>query len=107
MLAGLDHVDDECAAAVLIDSDLQHPPERISAMVAAWCEGAEVVTAVRDDRDEESRLKVATATWFYRVFNRLVDSIQLQEGAGDFPLLSAPVIAAITQMRGRRAFPRV
>ena len=98
MLAGLDHVDGECAAAVQIDSDLQHPPERISAMVAAWREGAEVVTAVRDDRDEESRLKVATASWFYRVFNRLVDSIQLQEGAGDFRLLSAPVAVSYTHL---------
>ena len=67
---------------------------------------AEVVTAVRDDRDEESRLKVATASWFYRVFNRLVDSIQLQEGAGDFRLLSAPVVAAITQMREATRFSK-
>ena len=106
MLAGLDHVDGERVAAVLMDSDLQHPPERIPAMVTAWREGAEVVTAVRDDRDEESRLKVATASWFYRVFNRLVDSIQLQEGAGDFRLLSAPVVAAITQMREATRFSK-
>ena len=39
-----------------------------------------MVTAVRDDRDAEGLVKVATASWFYRVFNRLVDSIQLQEG---------------------------
>ena len=50
-------------------------------MVQAWRSGAEVVTAVRDDRDAEGLVKVATASWFYRVFNRLVDSIQLQEGA--------------------------
>ena len=90
MLAGLDHACGHCAAAVLIDSDLQHPPERIPAMVASWRAGAEVVTAVRDDRDQESRFKVTTASWFYRVFNRLVDSIQLQEGAGDFRLLIRP-----------------
>ena len=64
MLAGLDHAIGQCSAAVLIDSDLQHPPERIPAMVQAWRDGAEVVTAVRDDRDEESRMKVATASWF-------------------------------------------
>ncbi|NDD46177.1 MAG: glycosyltransferase, partial [Synechococcaceae bacterium WB9_4xB_025] len=81
MLAGLDHVRGHCAAAVLIDSDLQHPPELIEAMVAEWRSGAEIVTAVRDDRDQESRLKVASASWFYRVFNKLVDSIQLKEGA--------------------------
>ena len=106
MLAGLDHVQGRCSAAVLIDSDLQHPPEQIPAMVQAWRDGAEVVTAVRDDRDEESRMKVATASWFYRVFNRLVDSIQLQEGAGDFRLLSAPVVAAVTQMREATRFSK-
>ena len=106
MLAGLDHAIGQCSAAVLIDSDLQHPPERIPAMVQAWREGAEVVTAVRDDRDEESRMKVATASWFYRVFNRLVDSIQLQEGAGDFRLLSAPVVEAVTQMREATRFSK-
>ena len=106
MLAGLDFADGRCGAAILIDSDLQHPPERIPAMVAAWREGAEVVTAVRDDRDEEGLMKVATASWFYTVFNRLVDSIQLQEGAGDFRLLSAPVVAAVTQMREATRFSK-
>ena len=106
MLAGLDYANGRCAAAVLIDSDLQHPPERIPAMVQAWRNGAEVVTAVRDDRDAEGLVKVATASWFYRVFNRLVDSIQLQEGAGDFRLLSAPVVAAITQMREATRFSK-
>ena len=93
------------AAAVLIDSDLQHPPERIP----AWCRPgvtAEVVTAVRDDRDAEGLVKVATASWFYRVFNRLVDSIQLQEGAGDFRLLSAPVVEAVTQLREATRFSK-
>ena len=106
MLAGLDYANGRCAAAVLIDSDLQHPPERIPAMVQAWRHGAEVVTAVRDDRDAEGLVKVATASWFYRVFNRLVDSIQLQEGAGDFRLLSAPVVEAFTQMREATRFSK-
>ena len=106
MLAGLDFADGRCGAAVLIDSDLQHPPERIPAMVKAWQDGAEVVTAVRDDRDAEGLMKVATASWFYRVFNRLVDSIQLQEGAGDFRLLSAPVIEAVIQMREATRFSK-
>ena len=64
MLAGLDYANGRCAAAVLIDSDLQQPPERIPAMVQAWRRGAEVVTAVRDDRDAEGLVKVATASWF-------------------------------------------
>ena len=99
MLAGLDYAQGHCDAVVLIDSDLQHPPELITQMAQAWRGGAEVVTAVRDDRDQESRLKVTTSSWFYRVFNRVVDSIQLIDGAGDFRLLSAPVVQALTQMR--------
>ncbi len=99
MLAGLDYAQGKCDAVVLIDSDLQHPPELIPDMVQQWNNGAEIVTAVRDDRDQESRLKVTTASWFYRVFNKIVDSIQLTEGAGDYRLLSAPVVHALTQMR--------
>ena len=106
MLAGLDYAHGRCSAVVLIDSDLQHPPERIPGMVEAWRQGAEVVTAVRDDHDAESLMKVATASWFYRVFNRLVDSIQLREGAGDFRLLSAPVVEAVTQMREATRFSK-
>ena len=99
MLAGLDYVKGRCDAVVLIDSDLQHPPELIIDMMKEWTKGAEIVTAVRDDKDEESRLKVTTAAWFYKVFNKIVDSIQLKEGAGDYRLLSAPVVNALTEMR--------
>ncbi len=99
MLAGLDYSKNQCGAVVLIDSDLQHPPELIAEMLDAWSNGAEIVTAVRNDQDQETRLKVATASWFYKVFNQLVDSIQLVEGAGDFRLLSAPVVEALTEMR--------
>ena len=106
MLAGLDHVNGRCAAAVLIDSDLQHPPELIEAMVCEWQAGAEVVTAVRDDQDQESRLKVASAHWFYRVFNKVVDSIELREGAGDFRLLDASVLDAVTQLRESSRFSK-
>ena len=106
MLAGLDHVRGECAAAVLIDSDLQHPPELIEAMVQKWRDGAEVVTAVRDDSDEESRFKVASAHWFYRVFNKLVDSIQIKEGAGDYRLLDAQAVDAVTSLRESSRFSK-
>ncbi len=99
MLAGLDYAKGNCDAVVLIDSDLQHPPELISQMVDAWLNGAEIVTAVRDEQDQESIFKIATATWFYKVFNRVADSIRLTEGAGDFRLLSRPVVEALTQMR--------
>ena len=99
MLAGLDFAKGKCDAVILIDSDLQHPPELIGEMIQAWRNGAEIVTAVRNDRDEESLLKVTTASWFYKVFNRIVDSIQLREGAGDYRLLSRPAVNALTEMR--------
>ncbi len=106
MLAGLDFSKGRCDAVVLIDSDLQHPPALIPDMVKAWKNGAEVVTAVRDYRDEESLFKVTTASWFYKIFNHLVDSIQLKEGAGDFRLLSAPVVDALTKMRESSRFSK-
>ncbi len=107
MLAGLDYVNGRCGAAVLIDSDLQHPPELIKSMVHEWHAGAEVVTAVRNDQDQESRLKVVSAHWFYRVFNALVGSIQLREGAGDqLVLLDAVAVQAITAMRESSRFSK-
>ncbi len=106
MLAGMDYAKGKCDVVVLIDSDLQHPPELISGMVSSWRDGAEIVSAVRDSRDQESLLKVATASWFYKVFNNVVDSIQLQEGAGDYRLLSAPVVEALTTMRESGRFSK-
>ena len=55
MLAGLDQAVGRCGAVIQIDSDLQHPPELIAEMVEHWRAGAEMVTAVRDERDQESR----------------------------------------------------
>ena len=107
MLAGLDYAQGHCDAVVLIDSDLQHPPELIKSMVREWHAGAEVVTAVRDDQDQESRLKVVSAHWFYLVFNALVGSIQLREGAGDqLVLLDAVAVQAITAMRESSRFSK-
>ena len=106
MLAGLDFACGRCNAVILIDSDLQHPPELIGPMVQAWRQGAEMVTAVRDSDDQESRLKIASASGFYRLFNRLVPAIQLIDGAGDYRLLSRPVVEALTRMRENSRFSK-
>lgn len=106
MLAGLDFASGRCGAVVLIDADLQHPPELIGPMIRRWRDGAEMVTAIRDDRDQESPLRIASASGFYSVFNRLVDSIQLTDGAGDYRLLSAPVVEALTRMRESGRFSK-
>ena len=99
MLAGLDFAKGQCDAVILMDSDLQHPPALIPEMVAAFEAGAEIVTAIRKNRQGESGLKIATSRWFYSLFNSLVDSIQLVDGAGDYRLLSAPALEALTRLR--------
>ena len=106
MLAGLDQAVGRCAAVIQMDSDLQHPPELIAEMVKHWRSGAEMVTAVRDERDQESRLKILSASGFYRLFNRMVDSIELTDGAGDYRLLSAPVVQALTELRENDRFSK-
>ena len=106
MLAGLDQAVGRCGAVIQIDSDLQHPPKLIAEMVQHWRAGAEMVTAVRDERDQESRLKILSASGFYRLFNRMVDSIELTDGAGDYRLLSAPVVQALTELRENDRFSK-
>ena len=81
MTAGLDHADGD--AVIVIDSDLQDPPELIADMVRAWQEGADVVLMRRASRAQESWLKKATANAFYRVIGRLSD-IEIPENVGDF-----------------------
>ena len=106
ILAGLDYVKGQCDALVIIDCDLQDPPELIPKMIGIWREGAEIVTAIRDNRRKETFFKSSTARWFYRIFNRMVDSIQLKDGAGDYRLLSFKVIKALTDMRESSRFTK-
>jgi dolichol-phosphate mannosyltransferase len=101
--AGLDHAQGD--ATVMIDADLQDPPELIGEMVARWREGFEVVYAVRRRRDGETRFKVATARWFYRLFGR-VSKVPLEDNAGDFRLLGRVALDSINSMRERARFLR-
>ena len=101
--AGLDRA--RGRAVVIIDSDLQDPPELIGELVAQWRLGAQVVHAVRDERQGESRFKVATAKWFYRGIRRLTD-LDIQLDAGDYRLLDRQVVDVLTSMRERHRFVR-
>ena len=82
--AGLDHASGD--AVVMIDADLQDPPELIPTMVEHWRAGSDVVYAMRIDREGESAFKLKTAEWFYRVMGKLSD-VPLAANAGDFRLL--------------------
>lgn len=103
LTAGLDHARGE--VIVMLDSDLQDPPELIPELLARWREGSDVVYAVRTRRAGEARMKLVTARWFYRLFSRLAQ-IDLSQNAGDFRLLDRRALEALGSMRERNRFLR-
>jgi glycosyltransferase involved in cell wall biosynthesis len=103
LTAGLDHARGD--AVVMLDADLQDPPELIPEMLDKWRAGCDVVYAVREQRDGESRFKLATARWFYSLFDRLAQ-VELQHNSGDFRLLDRRPLDALLSMRERNRFLR-
>ncbi|MBS0561369.1 MAG: glycosyltransferase family 2 protein [Proteobacteria bacterium] len=99
--AGLDHA--RGAAVIVIDADLQDPPEVIPDLVAQWRAGFDMVYAQRRRRDGESWLKRRTAEWFYRLMEH-VGRVQLPRDTGDFRLMSRRVVEALRQMREHHRF---
>lgn len=91
------------AAVVIMDADLQHPPEEIENMLQAMAEGADVVSMRRRDRADESMLKRHGAQWFYRVLNKLSE-VPIRDGIGDFRLLSRRAVDAVNQLDERCRF---
>ena len=98
MSAGLHHA--RGMAVVMIDADLQDPPELIPSMLAAWRKGADVVNMRRRHRAGESWLKRVTAYGFYRVMNRLSD-VPIPVDTGDFRLLSRRAVDALNSLPER------
>jgi dolichol-phosphate mannosyltransferase len=92
-------------AVVIIDADLQDPPEVIPEMIAKWREGYDVVYGTRTDRPGESAFKLATARGFYRVLNRLSE-VPIPYDTGDFRLISRNVVEALRAMPERDRFVR-
>jgi dolichol-phosphate mannosyltransferase len=101
--AGLDYSRGQ--AVIIIDSDLQDPPEVIPELIAKWREGYEVVYAVRTEREGESWFKLVTATFFYRLIYRITD-VDIPMDTGDFRLLDRKVVDVMNQMRERHRFLR-
>jgi polyisoprenyl-phosphate glycosyltransferase len=101
MTAGLDHAGGD--AVIVIDADLQDPPELIPEMVRAWQEGHDVVLMRRRSRAQESWFKKATARAFYRAMGRM-GTIDIPENVGDFRLLSARAVAALRRFPERSRF---
>ncbi len=101
--AGLDYARGD--AAVIIDADLQDPPEVILDMIAKWRDGYEVVYAVRSEREGETWFKEFTASLFYRLIYRITD-VDIPLDTGDFRLLDRKVVDVMGQMRERHRFLR-
>ena len=92
-------------AVVVIDADLQDPPELILDMIKKWRDGYEVVFAVRAEREGESWFKLWTASLFYRIIYRITD-VKIPLDTGDFRLMDRKVVNVLKQMRERHRFPR-
>ena len=101
LTAGLDHVTAD--AALIIDADLQDPPELIPEFIAKWREGFDVVYGQRLQRDGETWLKKVTAAGFYRVMQRL-SSTKIPADTGDFRLMSRRALDALHGLRERHRF---
>lgn len=101
--AGLDYSRGE--SVVIIDSDLQDPPEVILDLIGKWREGYEIVYAVREEREGESWFKLFTAGLFYRLIYRITD-VDIPLDTGDFRLLDRNVVSVLNQMRERHRFLR-
>lgn len=101
LTAGLDRASGD--AVIPIDSDLQHPPELVVAMLAQWEQGAEVVLAQRTDRVTDGRLQKLSATWFYRFHNK-ISNVHVPPDVGDFRLMDKAVVAALRQLPENHRF---
>lgn len=95
LTSGIEHA--KGRAVIVMDADLQDPPELIPDFIAKWEEGYEVVYGARRSRDQDSWLKRVTAQSFYAVFNKLSDT-QLPQDAGDFRLMDRVVVDAMLRL---------
>ena len=101
--AGLDYSRGQ--AVVIIDADLQDPPEVILELAKKWQEGYEVVYAVRAERQGESWFKLFTAALFYRLIFRITD-VKIPLDTGDFRLIDRQVVDVMNSMREKHRFLR-
>ncbi len=101
--AGLDYARGQ--AMVVIDADLQDPPETILELAKKWKEGYEVVYAVRAEREGESWFKLLTASVFYRLIYRITD-VKIPLDTGDFRLIDRKVVDVMNSMREKHRFLR-
>jgi dolichol-phosphate mannosyltransferase len=103
LTAGLDYARGQ--VVVVMDADLQHPPEFIPEMLKKWREGFDIVYTVRQDTEDASLLKRVTANCFYILFNKLAH-INMPSNSADFRLMDRKVVNSFKQIRERTRFMR-
>ncbi|MGD6776391.1 glycosyltransferase family 2 protein [Sutcliffiella horikoshii] len=101
--AGVDYANGD--AIIIIDADLQDPPEVIPSLIEKWLEGYEVVYAKRKKRAGETKFKLLTAKYFYKFLNYMAD-IEIPKDTGDFRLIDRKVADVFSQMTERNRFVR-
>lgn len=101
LTAGLDHADAD--AVIVIDADLQDPPELIPQFIRHWREGNDIVYGTRSSRAGETGLKKLTAAGFYRVMSKL-SATPVPRDTGDYRLLSRRALEGLKQLRERQRF---
>jgi glycosyltransferase involved in cell wall biosynthesis len=101
MMAGIDRA--RGGAVVLMDGDLQHPPEVIAEFIELWQQGHDVVIGMRRDRSADSATRQAASRAFYRIFNMLSET-PISSQHGDFRLMDRRVVDAVRRMRERSRF---
>ena len=102
--AGIDRADGD--AIVIMDADLQDPPEVVREMIQLWRQGFDVVYGVRRKRAGETFFKKFTAAIFYRLLRAMLGGISIPADAGDFRLMSRPVVLALRALKERHRFVR-
>lgn len=103
MMAGIDYVEGD--AMIIMDADLQHPPEMIVDFINWWEQGYQDVCGKRIDRTDESFVKRTMAKWFYRILQK-TSRYKIQQNVGDFRLLDKKCILALRKIREKQRFTK-
>ena len=103
LTCGLDHADGD--AVIMMDGDMQHPPELIPTLVEKWEEGYEVVQTIRRTTEGVSAVKKLTSYYYYKVLN-MISSVHIQEGGSDFRLMDRKVVLSFRRYREHARFIR-
>lgn len=103
LTAGIDYACGD--AVIMMDADLQHPPELIPELIKKWKEGYDIVYTIREESKDYRWFKKFTSRFFYTLLNK-VSKIDIPEGVADFRLLSRPVVESLKNFKERNRFIR-